>query len=271
MALSYFEIVPAMQQFVDGNGNPLSGGKLYTYTAGTTSNKTTWREVDGITANANPIILDSNGNCPYGVYGTTGAYKLRLDTSADVTVRTRDNVTGIGDFTASGWRLLSSQTASASTTIDFTQFSSSYNVYRIEIYGVVPGTDNTDLWMRVSTNAGVSYDSGASDYQHARGVTSTAGTESYAGSAADTKMVIALGLGSSTGENLRAAVDISGIATSVYKTARWQGAYYTSTPTFVNLDGSGMRVTTSAINAVRFLMSSGTISSGTFKLFALAE
>ena len=100
---TYFELMPAFSQIEDGNGNPLSGGKLNFYIAGTSTRKDTFRESDGVTANANPIVLDSNGYPPYGVWGTTGAYKIVLTDSADVVIRTRDNVLGVGDSTtASG-------------------------------------------------------------------------------------------------------------------------------------------------------------------------
>lgn len=94
----YYELIPAFQQFLDGNGDPLVGGQLFTYTADTSSPKATYREADGLTANDNPIVLDSSGYAPYGVFGTTGAYKLVLKDADDVVIRTRDNVTGISDI-----------------------------------------------------------------------------------------------------------------------------------------------------------------------------
>lgn len=53
------------QQFLDRNGNPLSGGKLYTYKAGTSNERiATYKTIGGTFAentNTNPIILDSAG------------------------------------------------------------------------------------------------------------------------------------------------------------------------------------------------------------------
>lgn len=96
----YYELIPALQQHIDGNGDPLVGGMLYTYAAGTSTPKATYRESDGLTANSNPIILDSSSYAPYGVWGTTGAYKLVLKDADGVTIRTRDNVVGISDISA---------------------------------------------------------------------------------------------------------------------------------------------------------------------------
>jgi len=49
----------AAAQFLDNNGNPLTGGKLYTYEAGTTTPQATYTTFVGNVAHANPIILDS--------------------------------------------------------------------------------------------------------------------------------------------------------------------------------------------------------------------
>jgi hypothetical protein len=96
----------AGQQFFDNNGVVLSGGKLYTYEAGTTTPATTFTSSTGLTANANPIILDSAGRLTTQVWLTAGdAYKFILATSADVVLGTYDNIEGVNDvnqFTGSG-------------------------------------------------------------------------------------------------------------------------------------------------------------------------
>jgi len=74
---------------IDTNGDPLAGGKVYTYEAGTTTNKTMWTDADKGTPAANPIILDSEGKA--AIYAD-GNYKLRIDNSADVTQLTIDEV-----------------------------------------------------------------------------------------------------------------------------------------------------------------------------------
>lgn len=51
-------------QAFDSNGDPLSGGLVYTYEAGTSTPLTTYQAYDGTTlssANANPVVLDSAG------------------------------------------------------------------------------------------------------------------------------------------------------------------------------------------------------------------
>lgn len=82
----------ATPQFLDDDGNPLAGGKLYTYEAGTSTPKATYTDSTGNTANANPVVLDSNGRAD--IWLDTGSYKFTLNTSADVLVKTVDNIVG---------------------------------------------------------------------------------------------------------------------------------------------------------------------------------
>lgn len=83
-------------QFFDDNGDPLSGGKLYTYTAGTTSPATTYTTNNGTIPNTNPIILDSAGRVPNQIWLQNDvSYKFVLNSSTDTLVWTKDNVPGI--------------------------------------------------------------------------------------------------------------------------------------------------------------------------------
>ena len=83
-------------QFFDDNGDPLSGGKIYTYGAGSTTPKATYTDYTGGTLNTNPIILDAAGRPPSGVWLTYGdAYKFILKDSLDTLVGTFDHIDGI--------------------------------------------------------------------------------------------------------------------------------------------------------------------------------
>jgi hypothetical protein len=88
-------------QFFDNNGVPLSGGKLYTYEAGTTTPLVTYTTSAGNVARTNPIVLDSAGRVPSGgeIWLTSQAYKFVLNTSVDVLIATYDNIFGIGVVT----------------------------------------------------------------------------------------------------------------------------------------------------------------------------
>jgi hypothetical protein len=84
-------------QFFNNSGVILSGGKLYSYAAGTTTPKATYTSSSGSTAHTNPIILDSAGRVPGGeIWLAASPYKFVLNTSTDVLIATYDNVSGIG-------------------------------------------------------------------------------------------------------------------------------------------------------------------------------
>jgi len=87
----------AGQQFFDNNGNVLTGGKLWSYQAGTTTPQVTYTSASGATAHTNPIVLDSAGRVATGeIWVTAGQnYKFVLMTSTNVTIATWDNITGI--------------------------------------------------------------------------------------------------------------------------------------------------------------------------------
>ena len=71
-----------MQRFTDNNGNPLSGGQLFVYAAGTTTTVTTYTDSTGSTPNTNPVILNTRGEA--SVWLTPGAnVKFVLATATD--------------------------------------------------------------------------------------------------------------------------------------------------------------------------------------------
>lgn len=115
------------QQFEDGNGLPYSGAKLFTYVAGSTTKQATYTTSTGSTANSNPIVLDSAGRTPYGVWLTAGlTYKFVLAPSTDTDpptspIFTEDNISGVNDTTVSTSQWIAS--GLTPTYIGATQFS----------------------------------------------------------------------------------------------------------------------------------------------------
>ena len=86
MVARLFEII----QFLDNSGNPLAGGKVHTFQAGTSTPKAAFTDATAATAHPNPIILDSSGRAQIWLSGT--AYKLDIDDSTDVDIIELDNV-----------------------------------------------------------------------------------------------------------------------------------------------------------------------------------
>jgi len=106
MAVILSPLAGAGWQFFDDNGDPLTGGLIYTYAAGTTTPLTTFTDSTGATPNTNPIVLDSAGRVSAQVFLTTGSsYKFVLQTSASVTIWTKDNIDGIPESSITSLRL----------------------------------------------------------------------------------------------------------------------------------------------------------------------
>jgi hypothetical protein len=105
-------LLPIAQTLLDDNGNPVSGGLVYTYVAGTSTPLTTWSDSTLATPNANPIVCDSAGR--FTMFTGTAAYKLIAKTAAGVTLWTRDGLIG-SSLPALRWTTLSVNTTAASS------------------------------------------------------------------------------------------------------------------------------------------------------------
>jgi len=122
MTTKYLSPNPKFQAF-DSDGNPLVGGKLYTYGAGGSTPLATYTDSTGASANSNPIILDANGEA--NVWLSNAAYKFTLKDANDVLQWTVDNIIGVGFVQANivYWGATSSGSANAQTIITNPQFT----------------------------------------------------------------------------------------------------------------------------------------------------
>lgn len=99
MAVYLSSLAGAGAQFLDNNGDILSGGKIYTYAAGTTTPATTYTSSSGVTQNSFPIILDSAGRPSEEIWlDQAQTYRFDVADSNDVLIRSYDNIPGINDF-----------------------------------------------------------------------------------------------------------------------------------------------------------------------------
>jgi hypothetical protein len=100
MSINISYLAGAGAQFFDGNGDPLTGGLLYTYLAGTTTPVTTYTSRSGAANNTNPIVLDAAGRTPAEIWLDGGVlYKFVLKTSAYVQIGSYDNIPAVNDPT----------------------------------------------------------------------------------------------------------------------------------------------------------------------------
>lgn len=215
--------------------------------------------VANIHNNALALISPLTGNLAAGSNKITG---LATGSAAGDSVRYEDI----------GLRLIQTQAAAASTTIDFTAgLTATYDEYLIVLTDVVPATNITDLWVRIH-QAGA-FLSGAADYYHAEWAFNSTPSTGAAGASGDTKMVLTTGL-SSTGANVLGGEVRFFVPSSAAsrKAFMWHVTHVHSNGTHTGAVGAGsFLLNTSAIDGIRFVMSAGDITSGTFALYGVRK
>jgi hypothetical protein len=119
MAVNLSPVFGVAGQLFDNNGNPLAGGKIFTYLAGTTTPTPTYTSSNGTIAHSNPIILDGAGRVPSGeIWLTDGiTYKFVVQDSANNLIGTYDNLTGINSNFVNFTAQQEIQTATAGQTV----------------------------------------------------------------------------------------------------------------------------------------------------------
>lgn len=138
MAVNLSPVGGVAAQFLDNNGNVLTGGKIYTYASGTTTPQAVFTSAAGTTAHSNPIILDASGRVPSGeIWLTDGSqYKFVIKTADEVTIGTYENIIGINSNFVNFTTSEEVQIATAGQTV-FTLTTMQY----------APGTNNLVVYV----------------------------------------------------------------------------------------------------------------------------
>lgn len=183
------------------------------------------------------------------VDGVTSAIQTQLNTKAMV--------------------LISTGTASSSATIDFTGLSSTYAAYYIDFYDLIPQTDTANLTVRMGTGAGPSWDS-SGIYNYEIVYDSSAASNGFVQAASGTSILILSSTGSSANETGNGHITFfNPSSTAGYKHLAFATAFTNSVPSTLFYNGSGHYLSATAVTGIRFLMSSGNIASGVFKLYGV--
>jgi len=160
MATGYLLPISTILQFFTDQGVVLSGGKVYTYVAGTTTPVATYTSSSLSVLQANPIILQSNGRLGSPVWVPAGVtVKMVLQDSSGniISGGTIDNLQGINDPSyltqaAIGLALYPQTAAEISAGVTPTNYA--YPVGNVLRYGAVAdynwstgiGTDNASVF-----------------------------------------------------------------------------------------------------------------------------
>lgn len=105
-------LIPPRIRFIDDNGEPLVGGKVYFYEAGTSTPKDTYQDEAATILNANPVELDARGEA---LIRLVGSYKIDVYDSNDVQLSGYpvDNVT---EYDVRDWSGLTATIADLNST-----------------------------------------------------------------------------------------------------------------------------------------------------------
>lgn len=167
---------------------------------------------------------------------------------------------------------LGKQVASASATLDFTSLiTTDYDVYEFVIIDLVPDTNNVHLYCRFSTDNGANWIS-SNDYGHASlrfraAASGVGGNESGQAQIDLSGDNITNGAGESFNGKFRL---FNPLGTALHKIIEGQGSYMSATFS-IGVIAKGRYIQTGNVDAVRFLMSSGNITSGEIHMFGVAK
>jgi hypothetical protein len=168
--------------------------------------------------------------------------------------------------------LLSTQTASASTSLNFTGISSTYGTYLFILEDIRPATDGAILYFRTSTNGGGAYDSGATNYTYRMETDTLDSGPAVAtisgGQNSGIQLTGQVGNASDEGvSGMLYLIKPSGTTRNKMITGRMHAHNTSGTPVLTKVDG--YRAATTDIDAVRFIMSAGNITSGSIKMYGI--
>ena len=243
-------------------------GAMYLYANDGTTQQAT------ITASATEFRLSSVPAAAVQTFYTNASERLRIASAGQIGIGganygTSGQVLSSGGASAAptwatpttpAWVLISTQTASASTSIDFTGLSG-YSRLRLSAQNITVSSTTTDHELRLSSDNGATFISTSSYNNKGAYPTSTTAT-GYVSSTDSFFALHPIGNGTYTGLAYEMLIENFNIAqrTILYGPSSKQSTGATERIMF------SMQTGTTAMNAIRILQSSGTITTGTFTL-----
>ncbi len=178
-----------------------------------------------------------------------------------------------------GWTLLSTTVASGDATIDITDLTDEYAMYKFVWTGLAPATESTTkFFMRTDSDNGASFDAGASDYawsNHRVSMLVSTPAHDPEGDDSDSEMQINGNdaLGTNANELMDVEITCFNPSGTEYTKFKWEGMYFDAgaTPLGNHIIGAGIRLSAALVDAVQFLYSTGNIEVGTLKVYGVRK
>jgi len=173
--------------------------------------------------------------------------------------------------------LISTQTASNSANISFTGINGTYDEYVFKFINIKPATNDVSFQFNLSTDSGSNYNVTKTTtffraYHKEDGSDSFLGYDgSYDLAQSTGYQPITTGVGNSSDENTSGTLTLFNPSSTTYVKHFIATTNKTSNTYSGNDYSAGYGNTTSAINAIRFQMSSGNISDGIIKLYGVKK
>lgn len=213
----------------------------------------------GSTTSTSALTLNSGsgGIIVTGVSGVSVANKNYMSINTSTGAFGSDSGPTVGQMV-----LISTQTASASSTLDFTSgITSAYGVYFVKVANLLISASAINLNMVVSDNGGSSYLSST----YTAGYNSTGWNSATWVTNVNSTSLSTLSRVTNGGAAgaLNGYFYIFNLATA--NTATWNGKFYSGNQHYVSYGAC----TTPSLNALRFQLSSGTMTSGSISLYGI--
>ena len=174
--------------------------------------------------------------------------------------------------------LLSTQTASSSSTISFTSgIDSTYDEYVFKFYDIHPATDDTDLTFQVDVGTGTSYAQTITStaVQVFHGEDGSSGAIEYKGNRDQAQgtafQPLCQDIGNGNDESMSGYLHLFSPSSSTFiKHFIGLGTNVYSGDASIQIYSAGYINTTTALTRVQFKMDSGNIDSGVIKLYGVS-
>lgn len=235
--------------------------------------------VGGLTTGNNGVLVtDGSGvpsissTLPTAVQGNiTSVGTISSGTWSGTAIATNKGGSGSTNFSGN-LTLISSQTATNVATLDFTSISSTYKIYLVQLYNVLPATNSVTLQMRFGTGAGPSWDAGTNYETAGKETTANGGVDGNVNGTGQTVFRLSTTTVSSTAAN-------SGCSGFIYIYNPASGSQFplgvskiasvNTVPVVAWTDICLRYASTTAVTGFRFLFSAGNIISGTINVYGV--